>query len=57
MSDGFDQNKPMKMPIVLQFTDGVYRVMGGNTRMDMAFIKGINPKVLIIDLRKFGKKI
>lgn len=56
MANAFDQNKPMKMPIVLQFDNDHFRVMGGNTRMDMAFIKGVNPKVLTIDLRKFTKK-
>jgi hypothetical protein len=57
MAQGFDQNKPMKLPIVLKFSDDEYRVMGGNTRMDMAFIKGINPKVLVVDLRRFAKKL
>jgi hypothetical protein len=57
MAKAFDQNKPMKMPIVLQLTDTSFRVMGGNTRMDMAFIKGVNPKVLVIDIRKYSEKI
>lgn len=56
LAQGFEQNKPMKMPIVLQFSDNSYRVMGGNTRMDMAFIKGVNPKVIVIDLRRFAQK-
>lgn len=46
--DGFDENKPMKMPLVLEMPDGSYRVMGGNTRMDIAFHKGVNPKVLLV---------
>lgn len=57
MAQAFDENKPMKMPIVLQFSNDYFRVMGGNTRMDMAFIKGVNPKVILIDLRKFIKKV
>lgn len=46
--NGFETNAPMKMPIVLQMPDGGYRVMGGNTRMDVAFQLGIKPKVLLI---------
>jgi len=45
---GFEDNKPMKMPFVLEFPDGSMRIMGGNTRMDVAFHMGINPKVLMI---------
>lgn len=52
--DGFKQNKPMKMPIVLEFSGGRYRVMGGNTRMDIAFQLGINPKVLIVKVPEVG---
>jgi len=46
--DGFDKGNKMKMPIVLKFKNGSMRVLGGNTRMDIAFQKGINPKVLMI---------
>jgi hypothetical protein len=46
--DGFKQNKPMKMPLVLQFPDGTMRIMGGNTRMDVAKHLGITPQALLV---------
>lgn len=48
--DGFKQNRPMDYPIVLKFPNGKMRVFSGNTRMDVAFHVGINPKVLIVAL-------
>lgn len=46
--DRFKTNKAMDMPIVIQFANGSKRVFAGNTRMDIAFQLGINPKVLLI---------
>jgi hypothetical protein len=46
--DGFKTNQPMDLPIVIEFSDGYRRVFSGNTRMDVAFQLGINPKVLLI---------
>ena len=46
---GFENNEAMPVPIVLKFSRG-YRVMSGNTRLDAAFILGVKPKVLIIDV-------
>jgi hypothetical protein len=46
--DGFKNNRPMTMPIVIEFSDSEKRVFSGNTRMDAAFHLGINPKVLLI---------
>ena len=46
---GFKTNKPMKMPLILKNNNN-YTVMSGNTRMDIAFQLGINPKALIIDI-------
>lgn len=46
--DGFKNNKPMTMPIVIEFSNLRRRVFSGNTRMDAAFQLGINPKVLLI---------
>ncbi len=46
--DRFENNEPMDMPIVLRFPNGHERIMGGNTRMDVAFQLGINPKVLMV---------
>lgn len=45
--NGFENNRPMACPII--FDDGGERfVFSGNTRIDIAFQLGINPKVLII---------
>jgi hypothetical protein len=38
----------MDYPIVIEDEDGYRRVFSGNTRMDIAFQLGINPKVLLI---------
>jgi FlaA1/EpsC-like NDP-sugar epimerase len=46
--DGFKNNQPMDLPIVIEFKDGYKRIFSGNTRMDIAFQLGINPKVLLI---------
>lgn len=47
--DGFKNNSPMTMPIVLKINDD-YRVFSGNTRMDIAFQLGINPIVIILSV-------
>jgi hypothetical protein len=46
--DGFKTNQPMDLPIIIKFSGGYKRVFSGNTRMDVAFQLGINPKVLLI---------
>jgi hypothetical protein len=46
--DGYRENSPMKMSIVLKLQDGTMRVMGGNTRMDAANHLGITPQVLLV---------
>jgi hypothetical protein len=46
--DAFKTNQPVDLPIVIEFTDGTKRIFSGNTRMDIAFQSGINPKVLLI---------
>jgi len=46
--DGFKNNQSMDYPIVIEFEDGSRRVFSGNTRMDIAFQLGINPKVLLV---------
>lgn len=49
--DGFENNSPMKMPLVLRFPKtGDLRIMGGNTRMDVARHMGVNPKVIVVDV-------
>jgi len=46
--DGFKNNSPMDLPIVIEFRDGSRRIFSGNTRMDIAFQLDINPKVLLV---------
>ena len=46
--DGFKNNQTMDYPIVIEDKDGSRRIFSGNTRMDIAFQLGINPKVLLI---------
>jgi hypothetical protein len=46
--DGFKNNQPMDYPIVIKDENGPRRIFSGNTRMDVAFQLGINPKVLLI---------
>jgi len=46
--DGFKNNQPMDLPIVIEFSNGNKRIFSGNTRMDIAFQLGINPKVLLV---------
>lgn len=45
---GFKNNQDMDYPIVIEDEDGSRRVFSGNTRMDIAFQLGINPKILLI---------
>lgn len=44
----FSKNQPMDMPIVLDHGRGKYEVFAGNTRMDIAFQLGIQPKVIMV---------
>ena len=46
--DGFKNNQPIDLPIVIEFSNGNKRIFSGNTRMDIAFQLGINPKVLLV---------
>ena len=46
--DGFKTNQPMNLPIVIKDENGYKRIFSGNTRMDIAFHLGINPKVLLV---------
>lgn len=46
--DGFKNNQSMDYPIVIEDKDGSRRIFSGNTRMDVAFQLGVNPKVLLI---------
>ena len=46
--DGFKNNQPMDLPIVIEFSNRNKRIFSGNTRMDIAFQLGINPKVLLV---------
>jgi hypothetical protein len=46
--DGFENNQAMDYPIVIEDEDGSRQIFSGNTRMDIAFQKNINPKVLLV---------
>ena len=46
--DGFKTNQPMDYPIVIEDENEYRRIFSGNTRMDIAFQLGIDPKVLLI---------
>jgi len=48
--DGFENNSPMKMPIVLRYPNGRLRVFGGNTRMDVANQLDVPIKAIIVDI-------
>lgn len=47
--DGFKQNSPMTLPIVIKDDEGL-RIFSGNTRLDVAFQLKISPKVLLVDV-------
>ena len=48
---------PMTMPIVLMFREsGKMRVLGGNTRLDVAFQLNKTPKVLVVTASQFTIK-
>lgn len=46
--NSFKNNQSMDYPIVIEDEDGSRRIFSGNTRMDVAFQLGVNPKVLLI---------
>lgn len=48
--DGFKTNAKMPMPFLLRLAKDKLYIMSGNTRTDVAFILGITPKVLILDV-------
>ena len=48
--DGFEHNAKIPMPILLKMGSGRLYIMSGNTRTDAAFILGITPKVLVVDV-------
>lgn len=45
----FKENNPMTMPIILSENDNFF-IMSGNTKLDIAFMMGITPRVLIINV-------
>ena len=45
--DGFRANSPMDMPILIEH-NGQRRIMSGNTRMDIAFMEGDYPQVIVL---------
>jgi hypothetical protein len=51
---GFSENKPMKMPIVLKFQND-YRILSGNTRANISLINNIPVKCIVFDLGKLHR--
>lgn len=47
--EGFKEDQPMIMPIVVE-EDGYSHIMSGNTRLDIAFMMNVTPKVLWIKI-------
>ena len=52
--DGFKDGKPMEYPIVFNLPGGKLMIFSGNTRMDVAFQLGIEPKVILVDIGQPG---
>lgn len=46
--NGFESNVKMPMPIILKGSKGMF-ILAGNTRLNIAYIMGIVPEVLIIE--------
>lgn len=46
--DRMENGQTMNMPIVIEFKNGMKRVMAGNTRMDVARHLGLDPVVLLV---------
>ena len=46
--NGINSNGKMDMPIILEYPDGSRKMLSGNTRMDVSFQLGKNPKALIV---------
>jgi hypothetical protein len=46
--NAFETNQSIDLPIIIEFSNGSKRIFSGNTRMDIAFQLGINPKALLI---------
>lgn len=49
IANGYETNAPMPMPIILKGSKGMW-IMTGNTRLDAAFILGVTPKILLVDV-------
>lgn len=48
----FQQNLPLDMPIVIREKSGYEKVFSGNTRMDVAFQLGVEPKIIVLKLEQ-----
>jgi hypothetical protein len=53
--DGFKENKPMEMPIILNLPNNKLSILSGNTRMDIAFQLGIKPRAILINVDSVEK--
>lgn len=52
--DGFKEGRPMEYPIVFNLPGGKLMIFSGNTRMDVAFQLGVEPKVILVDIGEPG---
>jgi hypothetical protein len=48
---GIENNEKIPYPIILKGSRDMW-IMAGNTRLDVAFIKGVIPKALMVDISK-----
>lgn len=46
---GFENDDKIPYPIILKGSKGMW-IMAGNTRLDAAFIMGVTPKALLVDV-------
>lgn len=47
---GFQNNDKIPAPIILKFNDGYMRILGGNSRLNVAEIMGVPMKVIIVNI-------
>lgn len=52
--DGFKEGRPMELPIIFNLPGGKLMIFSGNTRMDVAFQLGIEPKAILVDIGEPG---
>jgi hypothetical protein len=46
-----ENESPVEMPIVIELATSQYIVFSGNTRMDIAYIAGKIPRVILVNVQ------